>query len=156
MPRPLHTSSTINPGSVISSQPDQSGSRLSWSPAISDSPYPHFRDMLIQDGMFVSGQDDHWRVACGPFALSREEANFFEHLGQHLLLFYQALNRLYFDSLKGTQPGWVHGYLDIGKPDDLLALARMNRFKNQLPGVIRPDLIPTNAGMALTELDSVP
>ena len=40
--------------------------------------------------------------------------------------------------------------------DDLLEFARMNRFKNQLPGVIRPDLIPTNSGMALTELDSVP
>ncbi len=153
---PLHTSSTINPGSVISSHAEQSASRLPLSPSISDSPYPLFRDTLINDGLFATGQDDHWRVACDPFALSNEEAKFFEALGQHLLLFYQALNRLYLESLKGMQPAWVHEYLDIGKPEDLLALARMNRFKNQLPGVIRPDLIPTNGGMALTELDSVP
>ena len=44
----------------------------------------------------------------------------------------------------------------MGKPDDLLAIGRMNRFKHHLPGVIRPDLIPTNAGLVLTELDSVP
>lgn len=77
-------------------------------------------------------------------------------MGQHLLAFYQALNRIYLESLKGTQPGWVHTYLDMGKPDDLLDFARMNRFKNHIPGVIRPDLIPTDSGMALTELDSVP
>ena len=147
----------MNPGSVISSQPDQPGARcLPWSPSVSDSPYPVFRDTLIKDRLFVSGQEDHWRVACCPFALSSEEATFFAQLGPHLLSFYQALNRLYLDSLKGTQPAWVHEYFDIGKPDDLLSLARMNRFKNQLPGVIRPDLIPTNTGMALTELDSVP
>jgi hypothetical protein len=123
---------------------------------ISDNPYPIFRETLIKDGLFVSGKEDLWRVACRPFVLSREEARFFEQLGQHLLAFYQALNRLYLDSLKGLQPKWVYEYLDIGKPDDLLAIGRMNRLKNQLPGVIRPDLIPTNGGMALTELDSVP
>jgi len=133
VPGPLHTSSTINPGSVISSQPDQSGSHPPWSPSTFDSPYPVFRDLLIKDGLFGAGQEDHWRVACRPFALSSDEAKFFEQLGPHLLLFYQALNRLYLDSLKGTQPAWVHEYFDIGKPDDLLALARMNRFKNQLP-----------------------
>ena len=156
LPGPLHTSSTFNPGSVISSQPDQGIGRSPWSPLISDNPYPIFRETLIKDGLFVSGKEDLWRVACRPFALSKEEGGFFEQLGQHLLLFYQALNRLYLDSLKGIQPKWVCEYLDIGKPADLLAIARMNRFKNHLPGVIRPDLIPTKAGMALTELDSVP
>ena len=156
VPGPLHTSSTINPGFIISSQPDPSGLYSPGSPLRSDNPYPTLRETLIKDGLFVSGKEDHWRVACRPFALSREEGRFFEQLGQHLLSFYQALNRLYLDSLKGTQPKWVHEYLDIGKPDDLLALARMNRFKNHLPGVIRPDLIPTNSGMVLTELDSVP
>ncbi len=32
----------------------------------------------------------------------------------------------------------------------------MNRFRKDLPGVIRPDLILTEAGMIATELDSVP
>lgn len=123
---------------------------------ISANPYPVFRETLIDDGLFVSGKEDLWRIACRPFVLSREEAEFLNQLGQHLLQFYQTLNRLYLESLKGIQPKWVAEYLDIGKPDDLLAMARMNRFKNHLPGVIRPDLIPTKTGMALTELDSVP
>ncbi len=95
-------------------------------------------------------------MACQPFVLSAGQAKFFEQLGQHLLAFYQAMNRLYMESVKGAQPKWVQEYLDIGKSEDLLAFGRMNRFKNQVPGVIRPDLIPTNGGMALTELDSVP
>jgi hypothetical protein len=115
-----------------------------------------FRKHLIQDGLFVDGKDDSWRIGCQPFVLSTQQAKFLEELGQHLLAFYTAVNRLYIESLKGTQPQWVHTYFDIGKPDDLLEFARMNRFKNQLPGVIRPDLIPTDSGMALTELDSVP
>ena len=32
----------------------------------------------------------------------------------------------------------------------------MNRFKSRLPQVIRPDIIPTDEGMIITELDSVP
>lgn len=37
-----------------------------------------------------------------------------------------------------------------------MKLARQNRFKQELPGVIRPDLIITDDGFAATELDSVP
>ena len=104
----------------------------------------------------MDGKEDYWRIGCHPFVLSIQQAQFLEELGQHLLAFYAAVNRLYMESLKGTQPQWVHEYFDMGKPDDLLEFARMNRFKNQLPGVIRPDLIPTDSNMALTELDSVP
>src|SRR3569832_1247812 len=32
----------------------------------------------------------------------------------------------------------------------------MNRFKQDLPGIIRPDLIPIDEGMVATELDAVP
>lgn len=32
----------------------------------------------------------------------------------------------------------------------------MNRFKSSLPSVIRPDVLPTDEGMIITELDSVP
>ena len=120
------------------------------------SPYQTFRKHLISDGLFEEGKEDHWRIGRHPFLLSPQEAKFLETLGQHLLAFYTAVNQLYLESLKGAQPLWVHEYLDIGKPDDLLAFGRMNRFKNLVPGVIRPDLIPTDSGMTLTELDSVP
>ena len=121
-----------------------------------DGSYSRFQETLIQDGLFVPDKDDVWRVACRPFVLSPEMGKFLEGLGQHLLTFYQALNKLYAESLKGSQPAWVHEYLDAGKPASLLEFGRMNRFKQQVPGVIRPDLIPTEPGMALTELDSVP
>ena len=119
-------------------------------------PYQVLRDTLVHDGLFVPGKEDSWRIACRPFLLTSQQAQFLKDLGQHLLAFYTAMNRLYIESLKGAQAPWVHEYLDIGKPDDLLQFARMNRFKNHLPGVIRPDLIPTDSGMALTELDAVP
>ena len=121
-----------------------------------DNIHQTFRQHLIHDGLFVEGKEDFWRIGRHPFVLSAQQAQLLEKLGPHLLAFYTAVNRLYIESLKGTQPQWVHEYLDIGKPDDLLAFARMNRFKNQVPGVIRPDLILTDSGMTLTELDSVP
>ncbi len=70
--------------------------------------------------------------------------------------FYRALNRLYQDSLKSLQPGWVARYLDQGKPESLILYSRMKRFRDDIPTVIRPDIIPTPDGMVVTELDSVP
>ena len=81
---------------------------------------------------------------------------FFTGLGDHLLQFYAALNRLYWDSFKGKAPAWVAGYLDLGKPPHVVEMGRMKRFRQQLPGIIRPDVIHTEAGFTITELDSVP
>lgn len=97
-----------------------------------------------------------WRIAPAPFLLTQDQADFFHRLGPQLFAFYQALNRLYADSLRGLQPAWVAGYLDQGKPEGLLTYSRMKRFRDQLPSVIRPDIIPTQDGMVITELDSVP
>src|SRR5437867_752189 len=46
--------------------------------------------------------------------------------------------------------------LPSSPPTDLIAYARMNRFHTALPGVIRPDLILTEDGFMISELDSVP
>ncbi len=105
-------------------------------------------------GLFESSPA--WRVSPVPFQLTADEVSFFEDLGVRLWSFSKALNRLYLESVKGRQPFWVHQYLDQGKPPALLEYARMKRFREALPRVIRPDVIPTEAGMAITELDSVP
>jgi hypothetical protein len=97
-----------------------------------------------------------WRIAPSPFSLTSDEISFFQSLGQHLLSFYRGLNVLYMDSVRGAQPVWVSAYLDQGKPESLLSYSRMKRFRDHLPGVIRPDIIPTDSGMVITELDSVP
>ncbi len=112
--------------------------------------------MLVNAKMFENYQTPQWRVSPAPFLLDHKEVAFFESLGTHLLQFYRGLNRLYLESVKGTQPAWVHEYLDQGKPPALLEYGRMKRFRDILPDVIRPDVIPTAEGMVITELDSVP
>jgi hypothetical protein len=97
-----------------------------------------------------------WRISPSPFYLSSDQLRFFTELGPHLLSFYRGLNRLYQESVKGIQPAWVSGYLDQGKPEGLVHYSRMKRFRDVLPAVIRPDVIPTQNGMVITELDSVP
>jgi len=125
------------------------------------------RNQLSQAGLFPSlpGQASTpgivtatttWRIATTPFPLKKDQLDFFHQLGPQLLSFYRALNRLYIDSARGLQPAWVARYLDQGKPDGLVTYSRMKRFRNQLPAVIRPDIIPTLDGMVITELDSVP
>lgn len=97
-----------------------------------------------------------WRISPCPFYLSSDQLQFFADLGPQLLSFYRGLNRLYNESVKGVQPAWISRYLDQGKPEALVQYSRMKRFRDALPAVIRPDMIPTQDGMVITELDSVP
>ena len=97
-----------------------------------------------------------WRISPAPFLLTSADLSAIQSLGRHLQRFTHALNRLYYESVRGSQPTWVADYLDQGKPSDLIAYARMNRFRAALPGVIRPDLILTEDGFMISELDSVP
>jgi len=108
------------------------------------------------DGPESAAPPPRFRIAPAPLALSPSDVAFFQHLGQDLLTFYRALNRLYRESARGMQPPWVATYLDQGKPESLVTYSRMNRFRNLIPGIIRPDIIPTTDGMVITELDAVP
>jgi hypothetical protein len=113
----------------------------------------------IPPGLFrVDDKNDRiaWRVSPEPFALTATQLGAIERLGHDLLVFYRALNNAYNRSVRGTAPSFVAEYLDRGKPEQIVKLARQNRFKQELPGVIRPDLIVTDDGFAATELDSVP
>ena len=114
----------------------------------------HFvRAHLPAEGLFA-GHD--WRVAPGPLALPAALAKDLESLGRVLLQFYRAVNLLYRRSLAGKQPEWVARWLDLGKPAELVDLQRQPAFKNEVPRVIRPDLLITDHGFSVTELDSVP
>ena len=97
-----------------------------------------------------------WQVGPDPWRLPGSVICHLDEMGQHLHAFYKAANLLYNQSWRGIQPSWVARYLDQGKPESVVALGRMNRFKQHLPLVIRPDIIPTRDGMIATELDSVP
>jgi len=113
----------------------------------------------IPPGLFrVQDENERiaWRVSPEPFALSAQQVEAIERLGPDLLRFYRALNNLYNRSVRGTAPAFIAEYLDLGKPEQVVKLARQNRFKQEIPGVIRPDLILTADGFVATELDSIP
>ena len=111
------------------------------------------RDSLPPGGLFA-GLD--WRISPAPFPLGENLAKEIESLGRVLLQFYRAVNLLYRKSIDGKQPEWVARWLDLGKPAELIALQRSAAFKNDVPRVIRPDLLLTEQGISITELDSVP
>lgn len=111
------------------------------------------RQLMPADGLF-SGM--RWRVSPDPFPLGAELAEELQGLGRVLLQFNRAVNLLYRQSLAGKQPPWVAQWLDLGKPASVLELQRHETFKNHVPRVIRPDIILTESGPCITELDSVP
>jgi hypothetical protein len=97
-----------------------------------------------------------WRISPEPFPLKPSTVAAFEVLGADLLAFYRAVNKLYFRSVRRTAPPFIAEYLEMGKPEHIVRLQRQNRFKNDVPGVIRPDVILTDDGFIASELDSVP
>ena len=111
------------------------------------------RAALPTGGLFA-GQE--WRISPTPFPLGEKLASEIESLGRVLLQFYRATNLLYRKSTEGKLPEWVAHWLDLGKPADLIALQRSPAFRNDVPRVIRPDLLMTGDGLRVTELDSVP
>ena len=113
----------------------------------------HVRDSLPLGGLFA-GHD--WRLATAPFPLEAKLARELESLGRILQQFYQATDLLYRHSVAGKQPAWVHSWLDQGKPENIIELQRRERFRSALPRVIRPDILLTEDGWKITELDSVP
>lgn len=100
--------------------------------------------------------DKRWRWSPRPFPLSPATVRQLEGLGHRLARFQRAADQIYRRSRKGTLPGWIASILDRGKPRELLEAAVDPRLHSALPRVIRPDLILTDTGFALTELDSVP
>ncbi len=110
------------------------------------------------DGLFAAGQTGGapCRLGPDPFPLSPALLAALERQGVLWLAFLRAAHRIYLRSHGGDAPAWIAAYLDAGKPARLLEYARMNRFKSQMPMVIRPDLLLTDEGPVACELDSVP
>jgi hypothetical protein len=114
----------------------------------------HFvRDRMPAEGLFA---EKTWHIAAQAFAFSPAHVALLEKLGLVLHRFNTACNLLYRQSAAGKAHPWVAPLLDAGKPPELIALARHDEVKGQVAAVIRPDLILTADGFALSELDSVP
>jgi len=100
--------------------------------------------------------DKDFLLSPEPFLIDPRLAGDLAKLGHRLLLFVRACNELYLRSAAGRQPPWIADWLDRGKPPELIALARRPELRDQLPLVIRPDLVLTEEGFTIAELDSVP
>ncbi len=108
---------------------------------------------LPAGGLF---HEKEWRVAPRPFPLPEGFATELEKLGHRLSLFVRACDLLYRQSVKGRQPTWVADLLDAGKPAELVAFQREHSTSDDVARVIRPDIILTDEGYTIAELDNVP
>lgn len=111
------------------------------------------RNAVPVDGLFA---EKEWLISPDPFPIDAKLERELEQLGHQLFVFQRACNQLYQLSAKGKQPAWVAAYLDAGKPAELVEYARQKQFRDELPAVIRPDIILTEDGLAIAEIDSVP
>ncbi len=100
--------------------------------------------------------DNQWLFSPRPLQLSKGENKRLEKLGSTLAAFQKASESIYQRSAKGRLPRWISELLDAGKPSWLVEAQRSAELRDVLPRVIRPDLILTEDGFSLTELDSVP
>ncbi|HZP59556.1 MAG TPA: hypothetical protein VFB27_04470 [Opitutaceae bacterium] len=123
--------------------------------------YDSIRSALVTQPLF---EDKTWQLSPDAWPLTAEQVTQLEAIGAACLEYHQALETLYLRSIAGKNllrnkpllAPWVADYLDRGKPDELIAHARDPKNRGAFPTVLRPDLLLTEDGFALTELDSVP
>ena len=128
---------------------------------MSDLPHDQIRAALSGQSLF---EDKTWQLSPTAWPVSKEQLAQLEAIGGACVEFHQALETLYLRSAAGKNllrnkpllAPWVADYLDRGKPAELIAHARDPKNRGAFPAVLRPDLLLTDDGWALTELDSVP
>jgi hypothetical protein len=111
------------------------------------------RAAFPKEGLFA---EKEWLLSPDAFPIDRRSLADLEQLGHRLFVFQRACNQLYQLSVRGKQPEWVARYLDAGKPKELIEFSRRKEIRADLPRVIRPDLILTEKGYIIAEIDSVP
>jgi hypothetical protein len=111
------------------------------------------RSAFPKEGLFA---EKEWLLSPDPFPIDKKFLAELEQFGHRLFVFQRACNQLYQLSVKGKQPAWIAQYLDAGKPKELIEFSRRKEIRDDLPRVIRPDLILTENGYVIAEIDSVP
>ena len=111
------------------------------------------RAAMPPGGLFAGKE---WRVAAEPFVLPAGMDEELEKLGFRLRKFVEACNLLYRLSVSGKRAAWIADLLDRGKPRELVELARAKPLADAVPRIIRPDVILTEDGFIIAELDNVP
>src|ERR1700751_4303050 len=111
------------------------------------------RNAFPKEGLFA---EKDWLLSPDAFPIEKKFVAELEQLGHRLFVFQRDRNQLYQLSVKGKQPEWIARYLDVGKPKELIEFSRRKEIRDDLPRVIRPDLILTDDGYIIAEIDSVP
>src|SRR5688572_17996384 len=123
--------------------------------------YESIRSALAEQPLF---EDKTWQLSPEAWPITPEQLTQLEVIGVACFEFQQALETLYLRSAAGKNllrnkalvTPWVADYLDRGKPEHLVAHARDPKNRGAFPTVLRPDLLITDEGFVMTELDSVP
>ena len=115
--------------------------------------WTQFATAFPKEGLFA---EKDWLLSPDAFPIEKKFVAELEQLGHRLFVFQRACNQLYQLSVKGKQPEWIARYLDAGKPKELIEFSRRKEIRDDLPRVIRPDLILTENGYIIAEIDSVP
>lgn len=125
--------------------------------------YVDLQALLPEKPLYGTPQDDRttardvgWLLSPEPFLLTTEQVDQLQAIGPALHRFAQAIDQLYKTAGQNPDYAWVQALFDAGKPPHLLQFSRMNRFRSHLPRVIRPDLLVTDDGFRLSEIDAVP
>jgi len=109
-------------------------------------------------------EDKSWRLSPEAWPVGAAQAQELEAIGTASLEFHAALETLYLRASAGKNllrnkpllAPWVAEYLERGKPPAMVAHAKDARNRGKFPTVLRPDLLLTEEGFVMTELDSVP
>jgi hypothetical protein len=126
-----------------------------------DLSYEQIHAALAAQSLF---EDKTWQLSPEAWPVTPDQAAQLEAIGTACLEFHQAIETLYLRSVAGKNllrnkpllAPWVADYLDRGKPAQLVAHAREAGNRGMFPTVLRPDLLLTDEGFVMTELDSVP
>jgi hypothetical protein len=126
-----------------------------------DLSYDQIHAALAAQSLF---EDKTWQLSPEAWPVTPDQAAQLEAIGAACLEFHQVLETLYLRSVAGKNllrnkpllAPWVADYLDRGKPAQLVAHARDPKNRGMYPTVLRPDLLLTDEGFVMTELDSVP
>jgi len=119
------------------------------------------RHKLLEPPLFA---EKIWKLSPEPWPITEAQLKELKVIGGACLSYQRALERLYVRSFtdkkilrnREVHAKWVAEYLDRYKPAGLIEHGRHRSIKGQHPIVLRPDLLITEQGFTMTELDSVP
>jgi hypothetical protein len=109
--------------------------------------------MIPPEGFF---RGKEWLLSPEPFKLERAVFDHLKILGGTLTGFLSACDGLYLESVRGQLACWVSDLLNLGKPSEVIDAGIHPSVEGEFARVIRPDVLLTEQGLKLSEIDATP